>query len=231
MRLSVVIPVYNEENRISKSLIEITKYLNGKKFDYEIIIVDDGSKDNTLRSIIKTNNRKIKIISHHKNRGKGYAVKTGVLAARGDLIFMCDADLSMPITELDKFLKHKEDIVIGSRALKQSEVKTGFIKKILGRIGHGIISLLIIKNIKDTQCGFKLFKKDCKKIFEKQTIDRWGFDFEILFLARKLGFGIKEIPIKWTNSHGSKVKMSDYPKTLLEVLKIRLNDIRGVYDR
>ena len=228
MKLSIVVPVYNEERRISSNLSEIISYMNKKRLNHEIIIVNDGSTDNTL-GILHKFNKKVKIISYEQNKGKGYAVKTGVLAAKGDRIFMCDADLAMPIAELDKFLKEKEDIVIGSRSLKGSEVKTTLFKKIMGRIGNLLISALIIRGIKDTQCGFKLFDKKCKRIFEKQTINRWGFDFEILFLARKFHYKIKEIPIKWTNMVGSKVELTDYPKTLFELLKIRFNDITGVY--
>ncbi len=227
MKLSIIIPAYNEENRIANSLDKILKYV--KKYNHEIIVINDGSTDKTL-NVLKKFKNKIKIISYSKNKGKGYAVKKGMLAATGDLLFMCDADLSMPISELNKFLKHKEDIVIGSRAIEGADVKTSILKKFAGRIGNFFISVFTVSEIKDTQCGFKLFKAKCKKLFEKQTIDRWGFDFEILFLAKKYGFSIKEIPIRWQNVKGSKVKLIDYPRTLLDLIKIKINDLRGKYE-
>ena len=229
MKLSIIMPVYNEEYRIRNTLQKIISYLDHKTISYEIIVVNDGSIDNSLPEILKEKTKDIQVVSYKKNMGKGYAVKTGVLTSKGDLIFLCDADLSMPISELGKFLHRKEDIVIGSRAIKNSKVKTNIFRKIAGRFGNFLISLFIIRGIEDTQCGFKLFNKKCKKLFEKQTITGWGFDFEILFLAEKYKYSIKEIPITWIHSKNSKIKWTDYPKTLLEILKVRINNIRGVY--
>lgn len=150
-----------------------------------------------------------------------------MLASKGDYFLICDADLSTPIEELGNFLKYDADIIIGSRALKSSKVKTTFYKKIMGRFGNLLINLLAVRGIKDTQCGFKLFKKKCKILFEKQTIDRWGFDFEILHMAQKKGFSVKEKPVIWRSYQKSKVKFTDYFKTLYELMKIVLNDIKG----
>jgi dolichyl-phosphate beta-glucosyltransferase len=138
-------------------------------------------------------------------------------------MYLCDADLSTPIEELDKFLSYagEYDIVIGSRAMSGSSVETSLVKKLLGRFGNLMIGVLLIHGIKDTQAGFKLFSSKTKVVFEKQTVDRWGFDFEILHLAQRLGFKIKEIPVKWINAEGSKVKPTDYFKTLGELLKIK----------
>jgi dolichyl-phosphate beta-glucosyltransferase len=228
MKLSVVIPVYNEERRIKDSLDKINKYLKNK--NYEIIVVDDGSTDKTREIVQKFKN--IIITKKRKNKGKGYSVKQGMLMAKGEYVLFLDADLSTPIEELGEFLKliKKYDVVIGSRAIKGSKVKTSWYRKLLGRIGNFFISILAVKNIKDTQCGFKLFRKEAaKKIFEKQTINGWGFDFEILHIAQKLGFSIKEQPVNWTLGKESKVKLTDYPKTLIELFKIWINELKGMY--
>lgn len=231
MKISIIIPAYNEEDRIGKTLDRIMKYLNKKRIPNEIIVVDDGSKDRTREVTRKF--KGIILTPKRRNRGKGYSVKEGVLMSKGDYVLFTDSDLSTPIEELDRFVEEiKEfDIVIGSRALKESSVKSSWYKILLGRIGNFFISLLAVKGIKDTQCGFKLFRKEtAKKLFEKQKTDGFGFDFEILYLAQKFGFLIKETPVKWVNSKESKVKAIDYPKTLIELLKIKLNDVRRLYD-
>lgn len=234
MKLSIIIPAYNEEKRIASSLKRIYEYLKKKKIDYEIIIVNDGSRDKTTEVVRKIKDKRTRIISHKINKGKGHAVKTGMLAAKGDLLLLSDSDLSTPIEELDKLMEYIKnyDIVIGSRAMKGSDVriKQAFYKVWLGKLGNKAIQFLVAPGIKDTQCGFKLFKKNvAQRIFKKQTIDRWGFDFEILFIARKLGYTIKEFPVVWINAEGSKVKLTDYPKTFLELFKIRWNNLCGKY--
>lgn len=231
MFLSVVIPAYNEEKRIRPTLKEVYRYLAKQDYKSELIVVNDGSKDATENVVIKFDKERKKSpsvsfvpLGYKLNRGKGYAVKTGILAAKGEYMYLCDADGSTPIQELEKFLELKEeyDIVIGSRALAESDVETSFLKKFLGRMGNLMISVLLIRGIKDTQAGYKLFNKKAKVLFENQTIDRWGFDFEILYLAQKLDFKIKEIPVQWENREFSHVKPSDYFKTLVELIKIRL---------
>ncbi len=231
MKLSIVIPVYNEETRLRDSLDKILKFCDYHyKNDYEVIVVDDGSTDRT-RSVVKKYN--VQLTKRRENMGKGYSVKQGVLIARGEYILYTDSDLSTPIEELKKFMKLiiKNDIVIASRAKPDSNVKTRMHKKLLGRFSNLIISRLVVSGIDDTQCGFKLFKRDvAKKVFAKQTIYQWGFDFEILFLAKKYNYKIYEQGITWIENNESKVKLSDYPKTLSDLLKIRVNSFRGVYD-
>ena len=230
MKLSIVIPVYNEEHNIDNTLKEVIEHVNKKYIDYEIIIADDGSTDRTRDVIKKYKN--VVLTNKRINKGKGYSVKEGILMAKGDYILFTDADLSTPIEEVDKFMEFikKYDIVIGSRALKESKVNNILYKKILGRIGNFFISFLLVKGIKDTQCGFKLFRKViAKEIFKRQTINRWGFDFEIIHIAQKKGFKIKEQPVRWIKSRESKVRLIDYPKTLLELIKIKINDIKGAY--
>jgi dolichyl-phosphate beta-glucosyltransferase len=234
--ISIVISAYNEEERIGDRLKEIILYLQRKKYDYEIIIVDDGSKDKTVE-IVKEfvgKNKKIRLLKNEKNMGKGYGIKRGMLSARKNLILFTDSDKSTPMKELDKFEEYIPyyDIVIGSRGLKESDVriKQPFYKTIAGKIGNKlIIQLFLTPGIKDTQCGFKLFKKNALFVFEKQTIERWGFDFEVLFVAKKYGLRIKEVPVTWINDERTKFKFKDYFKSFWEVLKIRINDFKGKY--
>jgi len=232
LSISIVIPVYNEEARIKHSLQKILHFFRND--DLEIIIVDDGSEDKTVEVVRAFVDDRIKIIRNEVNLGKGYSVKTGVLSSSKKLILFSDADLSTPISEFKKFEPFLKDydIVIGSRALSQSNVKVrqpGY-KVVLGRMGNWLIRLLAVPGIKDTQCGFKLFNRKSKELFKKVTIYRWGFDFELLFMARKRGLKIKEIPVIWINDFRSKVKKVDYLITLLDLLKIRINNFLGKYN-
>jgi dolichyl-phosphate beta-glucosyltransferase len=234
MKISIIIPSYNEEKRIGKTISRILSYLKKKRFNYEIIIVDDGSKDNT-RNIVKKflKNKNIILTKKRENKGKGYSVKQGALMAKHNFILFSDADLSTPIQELDKFLKYidKYDIVIGSRALKGADIriKQPFYRAFIGKTFNKIARLLTVKGIKDTQCGFKLFK-NCRDIFKKQAIDGFGFDVELLYIAQKKGLKIKELPVAWLNAEGSKVSaFKDSFKMFCDLLKIRFNSIMGKY--
>lgn len=233
MEYSIIVPVWNEEERIKESLIKIIEFFDKKQKKFEVLVVDDGSKDKTVEVVKSINDERINIISYPENQGKGFAVKTGILVSKGEIILITDCDLSTPIEEFDKLITYINDyeIVIGSRALPESDVQVrqSLYKVILGKLGNLLIRLIAVKGIKDTQCGFKIFKKSTKIIFEKQTIKRWGFDFEVLFLAQKFNFKIKEVPVIWINDTRSKVRLSSYPKTLWELFKIRINDIRGKY--
>jgi dolichyl-phosphate beta-glucosyltransferase len=238
-KISLIIPVYNEEKRIKLTLSKCISYFKNKKIDYEIIIVDDGSTDKT-RLIIKdylSENKNIKLTKQRKNKGKGYSVKEGMLLANGDYLLFSDADLSTPIEEIEKFIKVMKkgyDIVIASRNMKDSiiPIKQPFFRKFLGQVFPLIVNLLILPGYKDTQCGFKLFKKEVAiKIFSKQKINDFGFDVEILFIAKKYGYKIKEIPVIWSNSLVSKVSpLLDSIRMFLDILKIRLNDIKNTYN-
>lgn len=230
MKLSIIIPCYNEGDKLGNSLKVVKSYLNKKNISCELIVVDDGSTDKT-RDVAKLF-KEIKLNKKRKNFGKGYSVKEGISLAQGDFILFMDADLSTPIEELDKFLEliKKHDVIIASRAMKESEVESARYKILLGRISNLLISLLAVKGIKDTQCGFKLFKKKvATKIFGQQIIKGFGFDFEVLFLAQKQGFSIKEVPVKWTNRKGSKVKFVHYLLTLIELLRLKWYYITNKY--
>ncbi len=213
MKLSVIIPAYNEDKRIVKTLESVKNYL--KNHDSEIIVVDDGSTDTT--SIFSQ-------ISYPKNMGKGYAIKKGVEKALGDLILFIDADNSTPIEEIEKLLKVDADIVIGSRYLPESNIekKQSLLRILIGRLGNFVIALLVVKNIKDTQCGFKLFKKNvAKELFEELETYRFGFDIEILARAQKKGLKIVEIPITWLHNSNSRVRpIRDAAKTFSDLIKI-----------
>jgi dolichyl-phosphate beta-glucosyltransferase len=231
--VSIVIPAYNEENRIYKSLKRIKQYLAGKRYSFEIIVVDDGSRDKTVEIAKKLKDRRMRIISYGGNRGKGYAVKTGMLAAKYPFALLSDADLSTPIEELDSFMGYvnRYDIIIGSRVIEGHKIvkKQPFYRVFLGIIFSKITDVLLGTGVKDTQCGFKLFK-NCKHIFKKQTIDGFAFDVEILFIARRNGLKILELPVTWRNARQSKLNpLTDSLKMFAEIIRIKANFLRGVY--
>lgn len=233
MKVSIIIPCYNEEKRIVKTLNHIEDYIKSKKHQFEIIVVDDGSKDNTVK-VVNESRIKVRIIKFEKNKGKGCAIKAGMAASCGDISLFMDADSSTEISEFDKLMPHFKDydVVIGSRALSKDSViiPQGFFRRNLGFIAHKLIHLILKTKIKDTTCGFKAFSKDAKNLlFTKQIINGWGFDYELIFLAEKFGFKIKEVPIKWKNNFESKVTVKGYLKSLNELFMIRLNELRGMY--
>ena len=234
--LTIVIPAFNESKRIPRALNDIDSYINkfSKPNLFQIIIVDDGSTDNT-KGIVSDwiskdckNKSCFQIVSYFPNKGKGYAVNQGFLHAAGSLVLYTDADGAAPIEELEKLQKiinEGYDIVIGSRVLKNntSKVSMSFTRKLSGRVFHSFLSMLDLADVKDTQCGFKLFKSALsKKLAQDQKCFGFSFDIEYLFLAKKLGYTIKEIPINWHHVEGSKVNIfRDSIKMLIEVIKIR----------
>lgn len=241
MYLSVIIPAYNEEKRLPKTLEEIDKYLRKQDYDYEILVVNDGSKDKTVE-IAKGLISKIKnliVTGYKKNQGKGYAVRFGVLEAKGDYRLFTDADNSTSIDHVEKIwpeFKKGFDIIIGSRDIKGAvlDPPQPWIRKLILGEGFKLYRKIIIGlwEIEDTQCGFKCFtKKATEKIFQKCRINRFAFDPEILVIAKKLGYEIKEIPIYWKNDPESKVKFKSIIKMALDLIKIRLNLIKGIYGK
>ncbi|MEK6935705.1 MAG: dolichyl-phosphate beta-glucosyltransferase [Nanoarchaeota archaeon] len=232
MKISIIIPCYNEENRILKTLNKIKDYLKNKKEDFEILIVDDCSKDNTLK-IVENFNLPIKILKNEINHGKGYSVKKGILNSSGDIALFMDADSATDINELDKFLPYfKEyDMVFGSRHIKKNSIKVpqSGIRRFFGFGAHKLIHLVIRTKVNDTMCGFKAFNKKSRVLFEKQLNERWGFDYELIFLAKKFGFKIKEVAVEWRDDSESKVTAKGYLKALVELFNIRLNDFLGKY--
>ncbi len=233
--ISVVIPAYNEEQRIGDTLKKVAEYFKGKK--HEIIVVSDGSKDKTKQTVEKLKLPHTRVIEYQPNRGKGYAVRTGMLEAKGDYILFSDADLSTPIEQFNKFSPyfHEADVVIGSRALPKSMITKHqpWYRELIGKVFNKIVRVCTVRGVYDTQCGFKMFsKKAAKDIFSRATIDGFSFDVEALMLARKLKYKIMEIPIVWMNDERSTVKpVKDAMRMLRDVIKIRWRIIRGFYDQ
>ena len=235
--ISIIIPAYNEEKRIPEALNKILKYLKERKMNNEIIVVVDKGKDRTLEIIQRYSKKykNIKYIYNPKKQGKGYAIKKGILASKGNLVLFADADTSTPITELDKFLtKIKDyDIGIGSREHKDSDGRNKLLSRvILGNMGNFLIRRFLgVKKIRDTQCGFKLFKgKVARQLFSLSRINGFGFDFEIIFLAQKKRFKIIEHPVNWIYCEGTKVTWQSHFKTLSELFEIKINYLLGRYD-
>ena len=242
--LSLVIPAYNESRRISDSLRSIGRYLETSAFDpVEVIVVDDGSRDGTAEAAISASQAiragggELRVISNPDNRGKGYSVRRAMQAAHHDWLLCSDADLSTPITELDRLIaaagEGGYDIAIGSRALDRSLIgeRQPLYRETLGRVFNLNVRLLTGLPIADTQCGFKLFSRQAaQQIAAKQRLAGFGFDVEQLFLARKLGFGITEIAVRWNNDAASSVTLRSGLKAFADVWRVKWNDWTGRYD-
>lgn len=240
MHLSVIIPAYNEEKHIASTIDSIYSYLFKRHIDHEIIVVTDGSKDKTDDIV----NAKIasvptlRLLKLPTNRGKGYAVRKGMLQATGNYRLFTDADNSTTIDHMEVMMPYFEkdySVVIASIGVKGAKVAAGsepFYRRLFGKMGNLFIRIMVVPGIHDTQRGFKILTAEAaQKIFSKMTIDRWGFDIELLALARKFGFKIKEVPISWNNDvTTSHVKLSAYLQVLLETVKIRWNLISGKYN-
>ncbi len=238
MHLSVIIPAYNEARRITDTLISIRDYLSREPYDWEVLVMNDGSTDNTAEIVrsFGTQNPKFRLVDNIKNHGKGYVVKQGILEAKGDFRLFTDADNSTTIDHVEKFwpyFKEGYDVIIASIAAKGATLAHSekFYKRWFGKFGNLWIQLWLLPGIWDTRRGFKMFtKKAAENIFSKVIEQGWTFDDEALAIARKLNYKIKEVPIHWVNNPESKVKLRDYPKSLLGTLKIRWNLLRGKYD-
>ncbi len=240
MKLSVIIPAYNEEKRITQTLQSIDSYLEKQSYDYEIIVVVNGSHDRTydiVRNLEQTTVQKATALNLAQG-GKGNAVKRGILdKAEGDIIMFMDADNATPISEIEKFLAYFQqgyDIVIGSRYTNPDLVKVhqAFYRVLLSRMANLLIQFLAVPGIKDTQLGFKAFsKKAAKDIFQFVTISRWGFDMEVLTVALAHGYRIKEVGVSWTEHGGGHVPLKAYIESLWDLFKIKYRSFTGVYRR
>lgn len=237
--LSIIIPAYNEEPRLPATLDRIAAYIRASGRATEIIVVDDGSRDRTA-SVAESLREKIpslRVVPNGANRGKGYSVRHGILEARGRLVLFTDADLSAPIEEADKLLRALDthDVAIGSRALDRSliEVHQSPFREFAGIVFNSLVRLSLGLPFVDTQCGFKAFRREkCRILFEQQRIERFGFDPELLFLAKRHGLTAVEIPVRWAHSTATRVSMfRDSLRMFLEVLEIRWNALRGLYPR
>jgi len=227
MKLSVIVPHYNEGPRLNQSIINIDSYLRKNKIDSEIVLVSDGGKD-SLATPIEGVKVPIKLIKHKKNMGKGAAIRTGVFAASGEYLLFMDADESTKINEVMNFLKNAkpDKILIASRHLKNSTIseQQSALRVFLGKASNLLTRILVLPGIHDTQCGFKFFSQEAgKKIFERQTINRFAFDIEMLVIARIMGYKIKEMPIVWHDSKKSTVNYKDYLLCFKDLLIIKYN--------
>jgi dolichyl-phosphate beta-glucosyltransferase len=233
LKLSIVIPVYNEEKRIRNTLNELFFYLQKTNLvPTEIIAVNDGSSDNTLE-ILKEYQDRINIISYSPNMGKGFAVKQGVLRAHGQYILFMDADLATSLNEISHILSYagEFDVVIGSRKINKQQVERTFVRQLGGSAFSLATKMVLPLGVKDSQCGFKMFNSEAaREIFNRARINRWAFDVEILYLARRLQYSMKEIPVVWQEKGDSKVKISGAIRMLKEVFSVRLNSIAGIYN-
>ena len=244
MDVSIVIPAYNEESRVIPTLERIHEYFRRREMEFEIIVVDDGSKDNTVEAVRQWQKNRlfpsplrgedegggeiVRIISHPVNKGKGAAVRTGVIEAKGDLILFSDADLSTPIEEFEKLKKAIDDgydVAIGSRGMPDSDVKVkqNLLRRMIGAMGSYVIKLLVIKTFADTQCGFKMFRAEKgKALFKRQKISGFAFDVEMLYRAVRKNYRVKEVPVVWINSSMSRVDaLRDPLRVLRDLFRIR----------
>ncbi len=235
---SLVIPAYNESQRISATLDKVLAYLAQQHWQAEVVVVNDGSRDDTaaiIRSYV-LRNPVVRLVENPGNRGKGYSVRHGMQEARGEVLLFSDADLSSPIHEAPKLfaaLAAGADVAIGSRWARR-ELQTErqpLYRQLFGRVFNLLLRLILGLRFKDTQCGFKAFtRRAAQEIFSRQQIERWGFDPELLFLAKKLGFTVAEVPVEWAHDERSKISpLKDGVRMFLEMLSIRWNDITGKY--
>ena len=239
MKLSVVIPAYNEEQRIAKTLANIDSFLEKQAYDYEIVVIVNGSKDRTYDIVKELERSSVQkaVAVNLPEGGKGNAVKKGILEhASGDIIMFMDADNATPVSEIAKFIPFFEqgyDVVIGSREVDPNllKVKQTLKRQILGKFSHLLIRIVLLPGIYDTQLGFKAFKKEAaKEIFKRVGILGWAFDMEVLAIARRHNYKIKEVAVEWTEFGGSHVPASAFIESLIDLFRIRLRVWFGKYD-
>jgi dolichyl-phosphate beta-glucosyltransferase len=240
LKLSVIIPAYNEEKTIGETLLSIDRYLSKQNYEYEILVVSDGSNDKTVEVVNNFQKmvRNLKVINNETNHGKGWVVRQGMLEAKGEFRLFMDADNATTIDHLDRawpLLRQGYDVAIGTRDSRDHKdakqaVPQSFLKRKLGDIGNILIQVLVLWGIWDTQCGFKIFSaRAAQKVFSKTIIDRWGFDIEALALAKNMGFKIAVFPVYWINNPNSRVNLKGYLKTFIELFQIKMNLMSNKY--
>jgi len=226
--LSIVIPAYNEEQRLPQTLQRITDWLGGKSWDHtEILVVDDGSRDKTAK-LAESYGRGVRLLRNPGNRGKGYAVRHGMLEAEGQWVLYTDADLSAPIEDFDRLCvaatSGNAQVAIGSRAVDRSlvQVRQAAFREYSGRFFNLVMRLTTGLPFRDTQCGFKLFRRDAAQaIFSRQKLDGFSFDVEDLYIAKKLGIPVVEVPVRWSNVEGTKVSLASGLRSFQDLWLIR----------
>jgi dolichyl-phosphate beta-glucosyltransferase len=229
--VSVVIPAYNEAARIAPGLEQILQHVERTGLDCEIVLVDDGSRDGTAELVRRTLEGRLplQILRQEPNQGKAAAVKRGILAARGRFVGYADADMSTPFSEIDRFvqaLSAGAEVAIGSRAMHEShlEKRQPWYRALAGRAFGAYTRLVLLPGITDSQCGFKFFRREAaQELFTRQRLSGWAFDAELLYLARRLGYRVEQIPVRWINDPNTKVNMLQAgPRMLLDVLRVRM---------
>jgi glycosyltransferase involved in cell wall biosynthesis len=238
-RLSIVIPAFNESARIEDALARVMSCVAERSWDAEVVVVDDGSKDNTAEIVHQwmVRHPRLHLVQNPGNKGKGYSVRNGLLQAAGDIVMFTDADLSAPMEEAERLIAAIEDgadVAIGSRWMDRTRqtIHQPLYRQFFGRCFNWITRTVMGLPFKDTQCGFKAFKRPAAQvIFRLQTIERWGFDPEILFIARKLKYVIREVPVTWGHDERSRMSyLKDGMKMLEDMARIRANSLAGRYD-
>jgi dolichyl-phosphate beta-glucosyltransferase len=229
--LAVVIPAYNEEERILRTLTRLQEYYAAQDYTWSVLVVSDGSTDQTEQIVAEfaASHPQFALQAYRPNRGKGHAVRKGMLSADGEIVLFCDADLATPQEETEKLLPHMKEgaqVAIGSRPLRESrlEKRQPLLREMLGRAANKIIQIMGVRGIHDTQCGFKMYtRRAAQEIFSRCKLNGFSFDFEALMIARDLGYRIDEVPIRWMHQEGSKVKLwRDVPRALWDLVKLRL---------
>ena len=232
--LSIIIPAYNEAKRLPASLVKVREYLSASSWEFaEVVVVDDGSTDDTVQVAREAG---VRVLQNPGNRGKGYSVKHGMLEAKGEWALFTDADLSTPIGEIEKLWSAVVDepaqVAVGSRAVDRSlvGVHQPWLREAVGRVFNAAMRLVTGLPFKDTQCGFKLFQTSAgREVFSRQQLDGFGFDVEVLFIAKQLGFRSLEVPVRWDNVEGTKVSLLLGFAAFLDLLKVRRNALQGKY--
>jgi len=237
---SIVIPAYNESARIGHALTEILRTLDEKLWDAEVIVVNDGSSDNTAAIIesVAARDKRVRLLENPRNCGKGFSVRNGLLHAAGSIVMFTDADLSAPMEEAERLfaaIRDGADVAIGSRWLERSRqtIHQPLYRQIFGRCFNMVTRMVMRLPFADTQCGFKAFRRAAAQtVFQLQRIERWGFDPEILFIALKRGYSVREVPVTWGHDERSRISyLRDGLKMLEELIYVRWNSLIGVYDR
>jgi glycosyltransferase involved in cell wall biosynthesis len=247
--LSIVIPAYNEETRIGRSLDEILQFLSSAPYSAEVIVVDDGSKDKTAEVVnarvadYRKAGHDLRVSTNNPNRGKGYSVRRGISEASGDVVLFTDADLSSPISEAPKLIEPiiegRADVTFGSRALNREliGVHQPFMRDFGGRIFNLFMKSITGLKFKDTQCGFKAFRREAAiPVFNLQSIERFGFDPEVLYIAQKRSLRLLEVPVVWNHCEGGELQnranyMRDSARMFSDLIRIRMNDFAGRYSK
>ena len=231
MNLSIVIPSYNEADRIGDSLKVILEFCRSELDEWEIIVVDDGSSDGT--SAVAASQGRVQCLRNAKNMGKGYSVRRGMLAAIHDPVLFTDADLSTPIAEALALCEalHSADIAIASRkAVPQKTVSRKPHRKLMALVFRSLVKIIALRGVHDTQCGFKMFRRAAvQEVFPLQTVERWGFDVELLYIARKTQLRIVEVPVQWNEADSSRLGAAAPMTMVVDLLRVRWNDLCGRY--